>query len=266
MPYWGGPYGPTLGSHTGGTPIERFIRYVVYYPTMTRKLISHGTIGLKLLKPNEKLNLTNTKRIDKSFNEEDCFSFNISGNHIAISMTYIDTNKMKGWMVLNKDIKRHYPNSYELRHPKLVSVIQVWVYDKRFKKLLKNKLLTSRYMTKHHCIKYGHPIKDDIWGKVNLNKDYEMLVKDEKLKPNADILLFSSDALKYFNGSFETLREYYNIPKETIVIVYNTTLRRCMKQEKKYSKYNPTSTDKKIEKLCNDCIDNKISNAILGVL
>ena len=226
------------------------------------RLISHGTISLKLLYPNEQLNLTRKKRLDSKYSESYYHSFNISGNHFSVSKSYTHRNKISGWKYLNKDIKRIFPYTNELRRKELVSTMQVWIYDEKWERLKRDLLLTSRKYTRHHCEKHNIDLPKDKWGYVDFENHFEMLLMFEKLKPKADVIIFGRDIKNYFN-SIDDIREYYGIPDDDIIIIYNTLLETKRKDDDKYNSNKSKKFDDKLDMLCRFCIDNNIKEYIV---
>jgi len=219
------------------------------------KYISHGTIGLNLL-TKQNLNLTSVKKIDEAFGEEDWFSFNITPNHFYYSLSYIGSNKVKGWKILNKNSTKRFPSIPELRQKKLVSAIQVWIYDDRFKNLP----LVTRNYTKHHCIKKGIKLQES--EKLNFSEHRELLIKNQLLKPLTNIIIFGKDILNYF-CDFNHIKDFYHIPDSTRIIVDNTYLDGFYNHANKYESRKQRRKGKWLTQHCNYCIDNNIYNYIV---
>lgn len=230
---------------------------------MKINLISHGTIGLYLLKPNQHLNLTSVEKIDKLFNELDYYSFNQSNNQFTFSASYCLSNKNTGWFKYEKpkSIKRRYPKRNELNHPSLYSVIKVWVVDKRFKDLEKQGKLVSRNISKHHYIKNKFKTfkeKEGIYFDMK-----ELLIKDKRLVPIEDIIIFGYNIFNDFQD-FEHIRDYYNISDKTSIIIDGKSLLEVAEpEESKYKLSKPKSIDIRLTKACMKVLQDDIQNYII---
>jgi len=227
---------------------------------MERRILTHGTVVGKLVF-GRYINLTGTKKLDKKHGRYGMYSFNPSKNNIQFAKQFCMTNKCNFSRMIAKEPSL-YPTEYDKKNPLLVSAIKVWVWDERFEELKKNKLLTSRKYSTSFCEKNNLDFIDykdkKLWGIVDLDNHFEVIIKNEKLTPKCDCIILGKDILNYCSNSSQ-IRALANIDDDIKIIVDKTLLISCDAHRKKYESNKPNGSDIRLTNLVFNCIDNEIS-------
>ena len=231
---------------------------------MQKRLLTHGTVGGKLILQSN-INLTGTQRLDKKHNRYKMFSLNPSKNQFVFAQAYCDTNKTTLSRLMSRDKKR-FSMDYKQVNPLLVAVIQVWVWDYRFDLLLINNQLTSRLYSTAYCERMGINFvdynDDSLWGKIDLDNHFELTIRDESLLPYPDLIILGRD-IKNYTNDFRQIRNLFNIPQKTCIVIADTLLVSKCKRDLKYKKNKQTLSDKRLKRVCLLCLDNNIKEYIM---